>query len=195
MLDKATCRTEALARRAAMDPQARRAASAAACRHALTILPRGAKIVSGYMAIRDELDARVLLDLVEARGLTIALPVVVGSGKPLMFRKFRLTDALTPGPMGVPQPAASAPTVEPDVMFIPLAAFDGAGDRLGYGAGYYDRTLAGLRARKPVAAFGLAFATQRVERVPTEPHDQRLDAVVTESGVVFAGAPAGERAG
>jgi 5-formyltetrahydrofolate cyclo-ligase len=194
-MDKSTIRATGLAARAALDPEARRLASASACRHALTVMPRSAKTVAAYAAIRDEIDPRVLLELLELRGIALALPVVVAPGKPLMFRKYQIKDQLTPGPMGVPQPSASMPTIEPDVVIVPLVAFDRAGRRMGYGAGYYDRSLAFLKTKRSITTIGFGFSVQEVAAVPVEPHDQSLDVIVTEKGPVFAtGDLAGKRA-
>ena len=86
--------------------------------------------------------------------------------------------------MNIPEPPASAETVEPDLLFVPLAVFDRRGHRIGFGAGHYDRTLEGLRAKKPVCAVGVAYATSEVETAPDEPHDERLDFILTEQDLI-----------
>ncbi|MCC7275764.1 MAG: 5-formyltetrahydrofolate cyclo-ligase [Alphaproteobacteria bacterium] len=138
-------------------------------------------VVSGYMPIGDELDPRPLLAALAAAGCRLALPVVAGRGRPLSFRLWRPGDALAARPMGLAEPGPDAPTVDPDVLLVPLLAFDDGGRRIGYGAGYYDMTIAGLRARRTVLAVGVAFEGQRVDRVPAGPWDALLDAVVTEA--------------
>jgi 5-formyltetrahydrofolate cyclo-ligase len=121
-------------------------------------------------------------------GARIALPVTPpkGSDAPLTFRLWDAADQLAPGHFPVHEPPAHAPQVEPDLVLVPLLAFDRRGHRLGYGAGHYDRTLARLRALKPVTALGLSFSAQGVEVLPAGPHDQRLDGVVTERGFIPA---------
>jgi 5-formyltetrahydrofolate cyclo-ligase len=119
-----------------------------------------------------------------AAGASLALPVVAGRGKPLILRAYAFGDPLISGQWGIREPTAEAPEVTPDVMLVPLAAFDRTGHRIGYGAGYYDMTIAKARARKPVTAIGIAFAAQEIERVPATPRDERLDLVLTECEVI-----------
>lgn len=107
------------------------------------------------------------------------------SGGNLLFRAFSFGDDLVEGPMKIMQPLGSAQEVSPDILLVPLLAFDGRGFRLGYGGGYYDRALAFLRAQKKVMAIGLAFAGQMVDQIPTEPHDAPLDAILTEEGLTI----------
>src|SRR5262249_50174524 len=120
-------------------------------------------------------------------GARLALPKVVGRGHPLIMREWKFGDPLVAGVWGIREPAPSAPEVAPDILLVPFAAFDRAGYRIGYGAGYYDMTLAALRARKKVTTIGLGFAAQEVDEVPIEAHDQRLDFILTEAGVAFSG--------
>ncbi len=138
-------------------------------------------IVSGYVAIGDEMDPRPLMDRLAAQGRSLCLPVTLRRGLPLVFRLWRPGDPLVRRPMGLLEPAPEAPVVEPDLLLVPLLAFDAAGRRMGYGGGFYDRTLAGLRGRKPVLAVGVAYEGQKVERVPAGPGDALLDAVATEA--------------
>jgi len=190
---KASLRREAAARRAAIPPERRHAAAGAVARHAASIAPHGeGAVVSGYAAIGDELDAFPALAGLHGLGITLALPVVVGRGAPLLFRRWRPGDPLTAsGRFAIREPSSDAAVVEPGILLVPLLAFDESGNRLGYGAGHYDRTLAALRARGRVLAVGLAFEAQRAPRVPVGPRDQPLDCIVTEEGVVFPrGAPA-----
>ncbi len=149
-------------------------------------LPAGA-VVSGYWPVRTELDPRPLMTWLEGRGHPLALPVVAGRGRPLVFRPWRPGDEMVPGELGIDTPTAAAGECEPTVLLVPLLAFDSAGGRLGHGAGYYDITIAGLRARGPVLAVGLAYAGQEVDAVPCEPHDERLDWVVTEKKAIRTG--------
>ena len=138
--------------------------------------------VSGYWPIDAELDVRVLLAALHRRGHACALPVVTGRGRRLVFRAWSPGDPLAAAAFGVMVPTDDAPEVVPRVVLTPLLAFDGRGHRLGWGGGYYDRTLAALRAgAAPVLAVGVGYEAQRVARVPAGPGDERLDWVVTEA--------------
>lgn len=148
-----------------------------------TPLPPGA-IVAGYWPMRGEIDVRPLLGALAERGQVTALPVVEGAGRPLTFRRWKPGDALDEGPYGTRHPAAEADAVRPHCLLVPLLAFDRRGYRLGYGGGFYDRTLEQMRAQAPVVAIGIAYAGQEVEHVPFDAHDQRLDWVVTEREVI-----------
>ena len=117
-------------------------------------------------------------------GATLALPVVAGKGKPLIMRAWSFGEPLASGVWGIREPKPEAPEVFPDILIVPLLAFDRRGHRIGYGAGYYDMTIAALRARKPVVAVGIAFAAQEIAEVPTTPRDARLDLVLTEREVI-----------
>ncbi len=135
--------------------------------------------VSAFWPMRSELDTRPLLDQLHRLGCQLALPVVLGPNLPLEFRRYRPGDILITAAFGQAEPTANAPVIEPDVLFVPLAAVAMQGYRIGYGGGFYDRSLAALRARKPVVAIGFAFDLQRVDTVPIEPHDEPLDWLVT----------------
>lgn len=141
-------------------------------------------LVAGYWPLGDEIDARPLMLALAGAGHDLALPVVVGSDSPLEFRRWAPGDDLIDGPHGTLRPTDTAPAVDPAVLLVPLLAFDGAFFRLGYGGGYYDRTLARLRRTGPVTAIGLAFSVQQVPALPLGPWDQPLDMVVTERGVL-----------
>lgn len=141
-------------------------------------------VVAGYIPVRDEIDALPLVRALMAGGCTAAMPCVVGPGAPLLFRRWDLGGPLMSRPFGLLEPDEQAPAIEPDLVLAPLLAFDRHGYRLGNGRGYYDRTLAGLRARRATVAVGLAFAAQEVVSLPVGEHDQRLDWVVTESAVI-----------
>lgn len=175
---KAEARRFASARRRGADPVANGAALA---RHVLALCPPppGA-VVAGYWPMGDEVDIRPLLDALAERGHALALPVTPPRGQPLRFRRWRPGEALAPGPFGTSFPAEGE-EVRPDWLLVPLLAFDRAGRRLGYGGGYYDRTLAGLPR---ATALGCAHAVQEVPEVPAGPEDARLARVATENGVV-----------
>jgi 5-formyltetrahydrofolate cyclo-ligase len=138
--------------------------------------------VSAFAAMPDELNVWLLLRRLHAAGVPLALPVVEGKGKPLVFRAWTPGDAMDKGVWDIPQPKPDRPVVEPDILLVPLLAFDIHGRRLGYGGGFYDRTLAGLRARKQITAVGLAYDEQRIDAVPHLDYDQELDWVLTPSG-------------
>jgi len=146
---------------------------------AIALLP-GA-VVSGYWPIRTEIDPRPALEALAA-SRRIVLPVVEGPGRPLGFRYWSPGAELIPGAFGAAIPAREA-GAEPEILIVPLLAFDARGYRLGYGGGYYDRTLEKLRTLRPTVAIGFAFAAQEVAELPVEPTDQRLDMVVTEKGL------------
>ena len=137
---------------------------------------------AGYAPIGSELDPGPLLRHLDALGLRLALPVTENRRGPLTFRSWRWGGSLEPGAFGVQVPPPGNEVVVPELLLVPLLAYDMAGHRLGYGAGYYDRTLAALRAARPVVAIGLAFHGQRVATLPVTAQDQALDWVVTEAG-------------
>ncbi|MFN3845430.1 MAG: 5-formyltetrahydrofolate cyclo-ligase [Paracoccaceae bacterium] len=139
---------------------------------------RGA-VLSGYMPMRTEIDP---LPAMSAHQGPVGVPVIKGRGQPLRFREWSPGCALVAGDFGALIPADGA-WLDPAVLIVPLLAFDARGYRLGYGGGFYDRTLEGLRARHPVVAIGFAFAAQEVAEVPIDATDQRLDMIVTDQGV------------
>ena len=142
-------------------------------------------VVAGYCEVRGELDVSFTLARLAARGQSLCLPVIEDSDKPLGFRKWAPGDMLERGRYGIDIPLAAAPVLVPDTVLVPLVAFDANGDRLGYGAGYYDRTLEQLRqSNKALQVIGIAYALQQVESIAPESHDQKLDAIVTEQGVI-----------
>jgi len=142
-------------------------------------------VVSAFHPIREEPDILALLDALAEEGYATALPVVAGRGTHLTFRLWRPGEPTLLGGMGIPEPIESAPAVEPDLLFVPLACFDRRGHRIGYGAGYYDRSLARLRAMKTIHAVGVAYGVCEVAAVPYEAHDQSLDVIVTEQETIF----------
>lgn len=181
---KAALRREALARRDAI-PAAERAAAAQtiAARPFPLDLPAGA-IVSGFSAMKSEINPVPLMRKLADAGARLALPVVAGRGHPLVMRAWAFGDPLASGVWGIREPKPEAPAVDPDILIVPLAAFDRGGNRIGYGAGYYDMTINRLRALKPVLAVGLAFAAQEIPAVPFTPRDARLDLVLTEREII-----------
>lgn len=198
---KRAARAEAIARRrAAHEATARRFgpdfAGEALRRHflaAITVPPGAA--VSAYWPVRSEIDTRPLLHTLHEAGHPCGLPVIVQRGAALVFRRWAPGAALNERPFGLLEPGAEAEEVVPDVALVPLLAFDAGGRRLGYGGGYYDRTLAGLRrAGRWVLAVGVAYAAQACDRVPADETDERLDWVITEQGALAFG-PRGEAAG
>ena len=151
--------------------------------HGLSFLPlERSAIVSGFSAIRDEIDPGALLARLHQDGHRLGLPVMQGKGMPLLFRAWAPGDAMGKVQWGIAEPLPDKPVVEPDVVLVPLLAFDAAGYRLGYGGGFYDRTLERLRAIKPVVAVGIAYDELEVDAVPHQSYDQRLDWVLTPSG-------------
>jgi 5-formyltetrahydrofolate cyclo-ligase len=179
---KAALRQTMSATRTVLAEQASDAANRLAMHVAATVAPSAGSIVSGYWPMRDEIDPRPSLSALWSRGCRIALPVIPEDRQALTFRAWEPGEALMPGPFGTSGPGAEAELVYPDLLLVPLLAFDRRGHRLGYGGGYYDRTLAALRARQLVRAIGVAFAGQEVDAVPTGPHDAPLDGIVTEAG-------------
>ncbi len=141
-------------------------------------------IVAGYAAFGGEIDPLPLLEALHAKGHPLALPAVEKRAAPLVFRAWKPGDALERHRFGMAEPAADSPRCDPDMLLVPLLAFDGEGNRLGYGGGFYDRTIPTQRKRKPLRAVGVAFASQRVARVPAGIHDQRLDWVATDREVL-----------
>ena len=141
-------------------------------------------VVSGFAPLADEFRLWPLLRRLAGEGVPLALPALQGKGNPLLFRAWRPGDETAPGVWGIAEPTPDKPSVEPDILLVPLLAFDLAGWRLGYGGGFYDRTLRRLRADKPVLAVGIAYTEQRVDAVPHLDYDERLDWVLTPSGPI-----------
>ena len=139
--------------------------------------------MSSYWAIGPELDAVALEAALVARGASLALPVMVGKGKPLEFRAYGHGDTLAKRTWGIQEPLATAAVVQPDLLLVPALALDRTGHRLGYGAGFYDRSLAALRARKRIVAVGFAYDEQVIDAVPHMHYDEPLDWLLTPSGL------------
>ena len=181
--EKRAERTRALARRAHAHALHGKDAALRLAEHGLGFLPAASgAIVSGFSAIRDEIDPGALLQRLAGEGFRLALPVMQGKGKPLLFRAWAPGDEMGSATWGIAEPLPSRPVLEPDVVLVPLLAFDTQGYRLGYGGGFYDRTLASLRARKSIIAVGIGYDELRIDAVPHLDYDQRLDWVQTPSG-------------
>ena len=171
---KQQLRAQLHARRAGADP----ALGQRLVTHALPIPP--GVTVAGYWPLGTEIDPRPLLRTLHARGHAILLPQTPPRGQPLTFRRWQPGAAMLPGRFGTLHP--DGPLARPDLLLVPLLAFDARCHRLGYGGGYYDRTIAALPG---IRTIGLAYALQEVPHVPTLPHDQPLDAIATEGGVIL----------
>jgi 5-formyltetrahydrofolate cyclo-ligase len=180
---KRAARTRALACGAAPSAAHGAAAGERLAEHGLSFLPLApSRVVSGFSAIRDEIDPAALLQRLLGEGHHLCLPVMQGKGLPLVFRAWSPGDAMGKVQWGISEPLPDKPVLEPDVVLVPLLAFDAQGFRLGYGGGFYDRTLARLRAIKPVVAVGIAYDELKVDAVPHRSYDERLDWVLTPSG-------------
>ncbi len=179
---KAALRARMRATRHDLASQTVDAANRLAIHVSTALAPAAGSTVSGYVAMRDEIDPRPCLAALAARGCRIALPTVPDDGQGLIFRAWEPGEDLVPGPFGTSEPSLDAEVVYPDLLLIPLLAFDRTGGRLGYGGGFYDRTLAAMRGWSTFRAVGLAYAGQQVDAVPTGPDDVPLDGIVTETG-------------
>jgi 5-formyltetrahydrofolate cyclo-ligase len=181
---KTELRREMIARRDALPADVRSAvAEAIAARPSPVAAPPGA-IVSGFMPMKGEINPLPLMKKFSGRGARLALPVIAGRGRPLVMRAWNFGEPLVSGVWGIREPPPQAAEVEPDIVLVPLVAFDRAGRRLGYGGGYYDLTITRLRARKPVVAMGIAYAVQEIAAVPAAAHDATLDLVLTEREII-----------
>jgi 5-formyltetrahydrofolate cyclo-ligase len=181
---KTELRRQALARRDALPAAERQQAAETIAARAFAVAVAPGTIVAGFMPMKSEINPLPLLRALAGAGARLALPVVAGQGKPLIMRAWAFGEPLAAGVWGIREPEPAAPEVAPDILIVPLLAFDRTGQRVGYGAGYYDRTIAALRARQPVLAIGLAFAAQEIAAVPATPHDAPLDLVLTEREVI-----------
>ena len=179
-LSKADLRTAALAKRDALSDEQRAAAAQAMAKRGVPFAILPGMVVSGYSPIRSEIDPAPLMRNLAEQGAKLALPAVMARGKSLAFRAWSPDDRLMMGPLGILEPSPAAAELIPDVMLVPLAAFDRLGHRIGYGAGHYDYTFAHLRKSKAVTGIGVAFAVQEIEAVPALSHDVSLDYVLTE---------------
>jgi 5-formyltetrahydrofolate cyclo-ligase len=188
--EKRAERTRALARRAAAFARHGKSAGLRLAGHGLGFVkPAPGAIISGFSTIKDEIDTGPLLARLAGEGFRLALPVMQGKGKPLQFRVWAPGDEMGSATWGIAEPLPSRGVLEPDVVLVPLLAFDAAGHRLGYGGGFYDRTLAALRAMKPIVAVGVAYDELKVDAVPHLDYDQRIDWVLTPSGPLRCSGP------
>jgi 5-formyltetrahydrofolate cyclo-ligase len=177
---KAALRAEVLARRDALPTAERKAAAETIAARAFPVAVTPGMIVSGFFPMKSEINPMPLVRKLAEAGALLALPAIAGRGHPLMMRAWSFGAPLKAGQWGIREPTADAPEVAPDILIVPLACFDRAGHRIGYGAGYYDMTIRALRNKKPVTAIGIAFAAQEIPRVPATERDERLDLVLTE---------------
>ena len=145
------------------------------------------RIVSGFIPFRSEISTVPLLNRLRREGWQTALPVVVGEGLPLLFRLWQPGEPLVPGVWDIPIPPETAMEAAPDVLLVPGLSFDRQGYRLGYGGGFYDRTLEKLRKLKPVVAIGVAYQAQIVDQVPRGRHDAPLDFIITDEETITCG--------
>ncbi|MBS0535944.1 MAG: 5-formyltetrahydrofolate cyclo-ligase [Proteobacteria bacterium] len=181
---KSALRAATLAKRDAMPAAERQAAAEELAARGLPVAVEPGQIVSGFMPMKTEINPLPLLRKLADAGARLALPCIAGRGKPLIMRAYQFGDQFKSGQWGIREPTPDAPEAKPDIVLVPLVCFDRAGHRVGYGAGYYDRTIAGLRALKPVVTIGIAFALQEIPQVPATEHDQRLDFVLTEKEII-----------
>ena len=181
---KAQLRAALQARRDAAPADQRQAAAEAIAARTFPLAIAQGTVVSGFMPLKSEINPLPLMQKLAAAGASLALPVVAGRGQPLTMRAWRWGEPLNAGVWGIREPKPEAPEVEPDILLVPLLAFDRLGHRIGYGAGYYDLTIARLRSRKAITAIGIAFAAQEVAAVPATAFDAPLDLVLTEQAVI-----------
>ena len=181
-LSKTCLRRQYLAQRALLGEKERRAAARIVAGAALEILPEQTQIAAVYFPVGSELDVLPLVDALRRRNVAVCLPVVVKKNAPLIFRLFDSEKTLVPNAFNIPEPPTEAPVLIPNAVFAPLTAFDRRGSRLGYGGGYYDRTLKAFQT-KPFFA-GVAFSIQECAEIPCEKTDFPLDCIITEKETI-----------
>ena len=181
---KARLREQAFAGRDALPADERTAAAEAIAARPFPVTITTGMIVSGFSPMKTEINPLPLMRKAAQLGARLALPAIAGRGRPLIMRAYAFGDELARGQWGIREPKGEAPEVVPDILIVPLAAFDRAGHRIGYGAGYYDMTINAMRAKKKVIAMGIAFAAQEIASVPATERDARLDFVLTEREVI-----------
>jgi 5-formyltetrahydrofolate cyclo-ligase len=181
---KKTVRRDAVARRDGLPAVDRAKAAEIIAARPFPIAIKPGIVVSGFSSLKSEINPVPLMRKLADQGAQLALPVVAGKGQPLIMRAWSFGEPLDSGVWGIREPKADAPEVAPDILIVPLLAFDRRGNRVGYGAGYYDMTIAKLRAMKPTVAIGIAFAAQEIAEVPVTPRDARLDLVLTEREII-----------
>ena len=180
---KSDLRAAALAARDALSSDDRAAAAQAIAVRGLPIEIKRGVVIAGYSPIRSEIDPAPLMRKLASQGARLALPVITARGQCLRFRVWSPDDRLLRGPLGILEPSPARAEINPEIVLVPVAAFDKAGHRIGYGAGHYDRTLAQLRKSRSITAIGLAFGAQQVDVVPALQHDVALDYVLTDTEV------------
>lgn len=184
MADKQALRKRLIAERMEIKREVAKEASNVLAKHLLEIIQKGTR-VAGYCAIRGEIDISVALEKLRENGSKIALPVIDEDSKILKFLECSPDTPLIAGRYGIFCPQPHLPEIIPDVVIIPLVAFDNKGYRIGYGGGYYDATISHLRAiNKNIRIIGAAYAMQQVEKIEPEPHDEKMDMVVTEEEII-----------
>ena len=177
---KASLRAEVLARRDTLPADERAAAAEQIAARAFPVAVKPGMIVAGFMPMKSEINPLLVMRKLAEAGARLALPAIAGRGQPLIMRAYAFGDELARGQWGIREPKPDMPEVAPDILIVPLACFDRRGHRIGYGAGYYDMTIHALRAKKPIAAVGVAFAMQEIPQVPVTERDEALDFVLTE---------------
>jgi 5-formyltetrahydrofolate cyclo-ligase len=189
LLEKRALRSQIKTWRARLAAQAMAHAADRVAAHGLSFLELGPqrRVISGFSSLPEEFRPWPLLRRLHAEGQPLAMPVMQGKDRPLLFRAWAPGDAMNRSIWGIAEPKSDKPPLVPDIVLAPLLAFDAAGWRLGYGGGYYDRTLRALRARKPIVAVGLAYDEQQVDAVPHLDYDERLDWVLRPSGPLKCG--------
>src|SRR2546423_8336944 len=170
---KSIVRKDALMRRDAIPAAERAQAAETIAARAFPLAVGPGMVVSGFMPLKTEINPLPLMRKLAAAGAQLALPAIAGRGKPLVMRAFAFGDELASGQWGIREPKPDAPEVVPDILLVPLLAFDRTGHRVGYGAGYYDMTIARARSTKSVVAAGIAFAAPAIDQVPATPRDAR----------------------
>lgn len=184
LLEKKAMRAEYINHRASLPTETQESHSIRIMTRLLQIvaIPEDA-VVAGYYPIKGECDPLPLLDALDRKGHTTALPIIIEKDHPLAFRKWQPDDPLVEGPFyAIHEPAEVSPLVEPDFILVPLVAFDRKGYRIGYGKGFYDRTI--INHKKGVKTVGLAYSCQEAPNIPHDKHDQPLDYIVTENEVI-----------
>jgi 5-formyltetrahydrofolate cyclo-ligase len=190
---KAILRREALNRRREVHENRAYVAAADLAKRLSADIEVSDNIIAGYWPIGGEIDCRPAMEKLASEGAQIVLPVVAGQGEVLIFRAWKPGDELETGLFGTTHPGPRATVRTPGLLLLPLVAFDRVGHRLGYGAGYYDRTIVGLRARGSIMAIGVGYDEQEIERMPADDHDQAMDVVVTDKRTLwFNGAGSGQ---
>jgi 5-formyltetrahydrofolate cyclo-ligase len=182
--EKTALREAALALRDALPAGERQAAAEIIAAWPFPVTIKPGIVVSGFSPMKTEINPIPLMRKLADDGAQLALPAIAGRGKPLIMRAWTFGAPLKSGQWGIREPGPEAPEIAPDILIVPLACFDRAGHRIGYGAGYYDMTINSLRAKKKIIAIGVAFAAQEIPKVPATVRDARLDLVLTEREII-----------